>query len=349
SNYTPAADGNLQEVESVAVTGNTAAVTVNLSNQSEAFTVLLSGLGDSVTTGSGDDTITGGLGADSISAGAGNDAVFGGSGSDTLIGGAGSDSLDGGTGNDSLEGGEGGDTIRGGEGDNTLTGGGGDDLFWVDVGTATVTDLGYGGADRLVVRAGAVANATLSAAFTARTDGDWSGNEGVANLFTNGFAVNLAAAAADAQKPTPGWKVTNTGAATTLTGSDVSDTLTGGAGADVIDGGAGVDTAVYVAGATIALNPSTSKWEVTGGEDSTTDVVENVEVIKIGNVSNLVGSLAVVQSTVSALQAAGSLPADFNAIIIDAAGAPLAASALSALGGKTTGVVTVSNAVRLLR
>ncbi|NBP36771.1 MAG: hypothetical protein EBV01_15470, partial [Betaproteobacteria bacterium] len=39
------------------------------------------------------------------------------------------------------------------------------------------------------------------------------------------------------------------------------------------------------------------------------------------------------------------MPGDFNAIIIDAAGAPLAASALSALGGKTTGVVTVSNAV----
>ncbi|NBT83130.1 MAG: hypothetical protein EBT56_16375, partial [Betaproteobacteria bacterium] len=130
-----------------------------------------------------------------------------------------------------------------------------------------------------------------------------------------------------------------------LTGGVGDDTLTGGVGADVIDGGAGVDTAVYASGATIALVPSTSKWEVTGGEDSTTDVLENVEVIKIGNVSNLVGSLAVVESTVSALEAAGSLPADFNAIIIDAAGAPLAASALSALGGKTTGVVTVSNAV----
>ena len=65
-NYTPAADGNLQEVESVVVTGNAAAVTVNLSNQSEAFTVLLSGLGDSVTTGSGADNITGGTGTDTI-------------------------------------------------------------------------------------------------------------------------------------------------------------------------------------------------------------------------------------------------------------------------------------------
>ncbi|NCZ60781.1 MAG: calcium-binding protein, partial [Betaproteobacteria bacterium] len=82
-NYTPAADGNLQEVESVVVTGNAAAVTVNLSNQSEAFTVLLSGLGDSVTTGSGNDTITGGLGADSISAGAGNDVIVGADSGDT--------------------------------------------------------------------------------------------------------------------------------------------------------------------------------------------------------------------------------------------------------------------------
>ncbi|NDH44727.1 MAG: calcium-binding protein, partial [Betaproteobacteria bacterium] len=92
-NYTPAADGNLQEVESVVVTGNAAAVTVNLSNQSEAFTVLLSGLGDSVTTGSGNDTITGGLGADSISAGAGNDVIVGADSGDTVVGGIGSDTM----------------------------------------------------------------------------------------------------------------------------------------------------------------------------------------------------------------------------------------------------------------
>ncbi|NCX63188.1 MAG: calcium-binding protein, partial [Betaproteobacteria bacterium] len=250
-NYTPAADGNLQEVESVVVTGNAAAVTVNLSNQSEAFTVLLSGLGDSVTTGSGADNITGGTGVD---------------------------------------------TLDGGSGADTLTGGAGADTFKITSGTDTVTDLGTGGADVLLVSTAAAVNATVTAAWTATSA---SSNSGTANLSTSGLAVNLAAITGG----TTGFTVKNTGAGTTLTGSALADslkggsgndTLTGGAGADVIDGGAGVDTAVYVAGATIALNPSTLKWEVTGGEDSTTDVVENVEVIKIGNVSNLVGSLAVV-------------------------------------------------------
>ncbi|NCX13498.1 MAG: hypothetical protein EBW73_11930, partial [Betaproteobacteria bacterium] len=83
-NYTPAADGNLQEVESVVVTGNAAAVTVNLSNQSEAFTVLLSGLGDSVTTGSGADNITGGTGVDTLDGGSGADTLTGGAGADTF-------------------------------------------------------------------------------------------------------------------------------------------------------------------------------------------------------------------------------------------------------------------------
>jgi Ca2+-binding RTX toxin-like protein len=71
----------------------TAAVTLNLANQTEAFTI---------TGSSGADTITGGSGADSISAGGGNDTMTGGSGNtiDTLNGGTGNDTMTGGAGND---------------------------------------------------------------------------------------------------------------------------------------------------------------------------------------------------------------------------------------------------------
>ena len=78
------------------------AVTLNLGNQVEKFTI---------TGGAFDDTITSGSGNDTINAGAGNDTLYGGNGNDTLNGGGGNDHLYGGSGRD------------------TLTGGGGADIF----------------------------------------------------------------------------------------------------------------------------------------------------------------------------------------------------------------------------
>ena len=97
ASYTPTGDANLEGVENIVVTGNVAAVTVDLSNQTgEAFTVTLSNQGDSVTTADGADNITGGDGADSINGGSGADNISAGAGNDTIVGAQDDTLLDGG-------------------------------------------------------------------------------------------------------------------------------------------------------------------------------------------------------------------------------------------------------------
>ncbi|MFN6131750.1 MAG: beta strand repeat-containing protein, partial [Synechococcaceae cyanobacterium] len=83
-------------------------------------------------------------------------AIYGFDGNDAITGGSSADTLDGGAGDD---------TLSGGAGDDSLDGGTGNDTFTVDAGSDTVTDLSD--SDVLVVSAGATANATVTAAFTA--------------------------------------------------------------------------------------------------------------------------------------------------------------------------------------
>ena len=142
----------------------------------------------------------------------------------TLTGSIGNDSLTGGTGNDTLVGGLGNDTLTGGAGNDTLTGGAGVDTFTVGSGTDTITDLGNG-QDILKVSASAIANATVTTAWTATSS---TTNSGTANISTSGLVVNLTAITTGAN----GYKVTNTGVATTLTGSSLADTLISGLGND---------------------------------------------------------------------------------------------------------------------
>lgn len=162
----------------------------------------------------------------------GADTIVGTSNADVLNGGAGNDNLQGGAGNDTLIGDIGNDTLDGGADNDTLTGGAGADTFRVWSGTDTITDLGNG-ADVLNVAAGATANATLAANWTATAA---TINNGTASLTTSGFAVNVAAATG-----TSGFAITNTGAGAALTGSAQDDSLTGGAGNDTLTGGAGND------------------------------------------------------------------------------------------------------------
>ena len=143
--------------------------------------------------------------------------------------------------NDTLNGGAGNDTLNGGLGDDTLTGGTGIDTFNVTAGTDTITDLANGGAEIFNVSAGATVNVTVAAAWTATTA---TVNNGTANLFTNGYVVNLAAATGSY-----GFSLTNTSVTgTTLTGSAKADTLIGGIGNDTLNGGAGADTLIGGAG-----------------------------------------------------------------------------------------------------
>jgi VCBS repeat-containing protein len=87
ADFTSVDDGQIIRIENVTLT---AAVTVDLSNQTEAFSITGSGGNDSITGGAANDTILGG---------AGNDTLIGGAGRDTLTGGANSDTfkLDGST------------------------------------------------------------------------------------------------------------------------------------------------------------------------------------------------------------------------------------------------------------
>ena len=158
--------------------------------------------------------------------------------------------------NDTLIGGTGDDTLAGGLGINTLTGGAGVDTFNV-TGTDTITDLGTGGADVLIVGAGATANATVKTAWTASAA---TSNNGTANITTSGLAVNLAAVATGAN----GFNVTNTGAAATLTGSALADTLIGGVGNDTLVGGLGNDSLTGGAGV--------DTFTVASGTDTITDL-----------------------------------------------------------------------------
>jgi Ca2+-binding RTX toxin-like protein len=201
---------------------------------------------NNIAGGSGNDTITGGGGDDTLNGGDGNDQILGSNG-DTgryfVDAGNGNDyinlwtstnnTVNGGAGDDTLSGSFYVDTLIGGDGNDSITGYGGADTINVSSGTDTITDLGNG-ADILIVAAGAVANATIDAAWTAAAV---STNNGVVNISTNAKAVNLAAVTTG----TSGYTVTNIGGATTITGSYAADTLVGATGADTLNGGAGND------------------------------------------------------------------------------------------------------------
>ncbi|CAN7205389.1 cadherin-like domain-containing protein [Rhizobium sp. LjRoot258] len=78
-------NSGLQGVELISAASANSGVTINLSNQSEAFTI---------TGSSSNDTLTGGSGADAINGGAGSDTITGGGGGDTLTGGGAANVID---------------------------------------------------------------------------------------------------------------------------------------------------------------------------------------------------------------------------------------------------------------
>ncbi|WP_308219932.1 sialate O-acetylesterase [Roseomonas populi] len=183
----------------------------------------------------GNDSLSGQGGADLLLGGEGNDSLSGGDGNDALSGGDGDDQLSGGSGNDVLWGGYGADRLASGAGRDILNGGEGQDSFFVEAGRSTVADLGLGGAEVLVVSAGARAEAMLAAKWTAT---DASTNDGVASIALRGYSIDLSAAGGGA-----GWQVTNgtNATAVSITGSARADTLTGGNGHDLLLGGEGND------------------------------------------------------------------------------------------------------------
>ncbi len=167
ANFTSTSNAQIANIENIVLTAS--GRTLNLSNQTEDFTITgLSG-SNTITGGSGDNSITGGSGADTI-VGAQNDTLLDGSGgTDTLRIGANFTStsdaqianienitlttaglaldlsnqteafnITGSTGVDTITGGSGGDTITGGLGADVMTGGSGADRFII----ATSQSLG---------------------------------------------------------------------------------------------------------------------------------------------------------------------------------------------------------------
>jgi Ca2+-binding RTX toxin-like protein len=169
---------------------------------------------------------------------------------------------------DTIVGGTGADFIRGGDGDDTLTGAGGADTFEIDLGNDTITDLGTG-LDIVQVALGAGVMATVSAT------GSWSAssnssNLGTASISTPGRSVSLVSITNG-----NGWSITNTGAATALSGSAQADTMTGGAGNDTLSGSAGDDL-----------------FRILAGTDTVNDLGNGVDIVEVSTGATLQGTVS---------------------------------------------------------
>jgi Ca2+-binding RTX toxin-like protein len=218
---------------------------VDLIDFSDASTGINFTLVQSATNTTLVSNLVGGLGNDvylnmeGVNGSRGDDILVGSISADILQGDSGADNLSGDAGNDTLTGGGNGTIftlITDARNFDTLTGGAGNDRFVVDSGIDNITDLGNG-VDVLQVSLLATANARMNAAWTAT---NVTSNDGIANLSTAGFAVNLNAVVNGIN----GFNVTNTGGATTLTGSTLNDNLTGFTGNDTLVGGTGNDTLI---------------------------------------------------------------------------------------------------------
>ena len=216
ANFTSTSDAQIVNIENVTLT---AASTLNLSNQTEGFTITGSAGIDSITAGSGNDTIVG----------AQNDTLLdGGSGTDTLKVGASFTST-----SDAqivnienvtltaaatlnLSNQTEGFTITGSAGIDSITGGSGNDTI---VGAANDTLLSGGsGTDTL----------NVGASFTSTSDAQIVGIENV-TLTASGLTLNLS-------NQTEGFTITGLSGANVITGGSGADSITGGTGNDTIVG-----------------------------------------------------------------------------------------------------------------
>ncbi|CAH1649394.1 hypothetical protein BOSEA31B_10351 [Hyphomicrobiales bacterium] len=172
ANFASTSDAQIAEIEKVTLT---AAATLNLSNQSEGFTITGSSGADTITGGSGNDIIAGSGGKDTMTGGGGNDEF-------RLANGdfASGESIDGGNGSDAV-------TLTNAttvdfstgalSGIETLTGSGSSDTVslsaqqWSSLGTV---DLAGGSSDVLNVKVSGVAD--ISAAGTPTVSNVETGN-----------------------------------------------------------------------------------------------------------------------------------------------------------------------------
>ncbi len=336
ANFTSASDAQIVNIENVTLT---AAATLNLSNQTEGFTITGSSGIDSITGGSGNDIIVGavndtlldgGLGTDTLNVGAsftstsdaqivnienvtltaaatlnlsnqtegftitgssGIDSITGGSGNDIIVGAVNDTLLDGGIGTDTLKVGanftstsnaqianienvtltasgltlnlsnqtegftitglSGANTITGGSGANSITGGSGADTI-VGAQNDTLLDGGLG-TDTL----------NVGASFTSTSDAQIVGIENI-TLTATGTTLNLTNQSEDLN-------ITGSTGTDIITGGSGDDTITGGLGADTMTGGAGADRFVINTGQSIGTIGGSGNSGTITGYDVITD------------------------------------------------------------------------------
>ena len=180
--------------------------------------------------------------------------------------------------------------LTGGSGNDALTGNGGADTFMVLAGLDSITDLGNGGTDVLNVAAGAKANATVAAAWTASTV---TVNRGEAHLYTDAKAVDLSAVKTPGShgfhvrniSATQGSALTGSGLSDTLEGGGGSDFLKGGIGADRLTGGAGRDSFVFTAGDSGQTGSFDVITDYAKGMVGMGDVIDYSVLLKVGGSS----------------------------------------------------------------
>ncbi len=265
-----ATDGSIVELETIDLSAMTTIVTVELSGQLEAFTVLVGAISGTITTGAGDDTITGGVSNDDLSGGAGSDIIAGGDGSDDIYGGAGADNINGGSGNDNIYGGGTeflGDTIDGGADLNNIRLES-DSTFDSTVSITNITRIVFsdGGAWEINVTSGDSVDFTgLSATGISVLRGD-VGAEAISGTDVNDTIFGGAGA-----------DILNGGIGDdTINGEDGDDTLIGGLGTNTINGGNDIDVVTY-ATATAAVTVSLAIGIAQNTIGAGTDTISNVE------------------------------------------------------------------------
>ncbi|SHE85017.1 Ca2+-binding protein, RTX toxin-related [Lampropedia hyalina DSM 16112] len=240
-----ATDDQVKKVEAVDASGAGAGVLINLSNQSEGFTITGSDHDDTIHGGQEADSIVGGDGNDIINGNAGNDTIDGGEGNDSINGGEGDDSIEGGAGDDIILGGTGDDTINGGAGEDDITGGAGNDSIHAGVGNDTIR--GFEGTDTVDGGAG---NDTLILQATSQDLNSAADNQ-LLNVENVTAASATQAVEIDLSNQLEGFTITGSANNDTIVGGagtnlieagNGNDDITGGAAADTINAGAGNDT-----------------------------------------------------------------------------------------------------------
>ncbi len=211
--------------------------------------------------------------------------------------------------------------LKGGGGSDTLTGGDAADYFGVVFDSATVTDLGAGGADILEVIFATV-NATAAADWTATAS---TINDGTVTVTAEGHNLDVSLAGGSS-----GWTLTNAGNATgvSLTGSANVDTITGGDGDDTLTGGDAADT----------LNVEAGTDEVTDLGAGGTDVL----VVSAGATVNATAADGWTASTSTSNDGTATITADGHDLDVSAAGGASGWTLTNA--GNATGVSLTGSA-----